>query len=250
MRKKNKQVKVKKKYLETKAVFVFSLNILLFLSLITFKKDFPSVNWLGYLGYYSSYPFTYLFGLGSYLLILFVGYQSIKTYSKNSFENTVFKSITFFALFFSACFFLKIYADSNPNTASIFQDRIFITKVYKYFPKPQFLTRYNLGGSFFYYIYSDIAYLNLKKILSQTGCSLIFSTTAITSFLLFTGINIITAFNRLYQFFKTKRSNLKKRKKKYILRKLLAFLIESFGKIKTKKPKTNLENIKIKIKEP
>ncbi|MBN2479953.1 MAG: DNA translocase FtsK 4TM domain-containing protein [Parachlamydiales bacterium] len=233
----------KPKHFETRGLFIFSLNILLILSLMSFKKGSPHQNWLGYLGYYSAYITTYLFGIGSYFISLYLGWIAIKNISQKGFDVFLFKTLSFLIFLISSCFLLNIYADSHPNVASIFSNKIFTENIYSNGIKPHFYTRYNLGGGFLYYIYKDLPFLNLKQILSPVGCVLIFTVISFTSFLLFTGINIITAFKNFHQKSQKKKQQ-KKVVKRYLLRKFLAYILQ---KIKDYKQSKNIKTKKIPL---
>ncbi|MFA6119383.1 MAG: DNA translocase FtsK 4TM domain-containing protein [Parachlamydiales bacterium] len=249
----NKKKFVKqKKNSEVKGLLILCLNFLLFLSLFSFVKYQPNSNWLGFLGYYSAYILNYLFGLASYLFILYLGWIGIRYASNKNLDNFFLKSISFFVFLISSCFLLNIYADQFPGIFSSYDKKIFTDQIYHYRPIPQMQTRYNLGGQFFYFIYKDLSFLNLKQILSTVGCILIFSTSALISFLFFTGLNVITISKNIAD--RIKKSRQKPESKKY-MKQLLVSLINFFEKIlKNKEEKivkeTNLPEIKIKPKTP
>jgi S-DNA-T family DNA segregation ATPase FtsK/SpoIIIE len=248
MRKKSlkKKQKIKKrKNLETRGFFILCLNLLFFLSLISFDKSSPSSNWLGFLGYYIVYFTNYLFGCASFLLILYFGWIGIRYVSNKSLENLIFKTICFSILLISVSFLLSIYADSYPSYMKAYEKKIFIEQIYQTKPFLHMETRYNLGGFLFYFLYKDLVFINLKQILSTQGCVLIFSTSAFTSFLLFTGINFISRIKKLWSFFS------KPKKKRKILKKLFFLIFTLFIKInKKRKLKKKIPLTEIKIKKP
>jgi len=244
--KKIKQKKIKKN-LEARGLFILCLNFLFFLSLISFNKDLPHSNWLGFLGYYIAYFNIYLFGFASFLFILYFGWIGIKYVSNKPLNNFIFKTISFIILLISVCFLLNIYADNYPNYMLAYDKKIFIDQLYLFKPYPHIQIRHNLGGPFFYFLYKDLAFFNLKQILSTPGCVLIFSTSTFISFLLFTGINIITKIKNVYLYFK------KTKKKKSLLKRLIIFTFEVLIKMKEKrklKKKIPLKNIRIKQPTP
>ena len=249
-KKSTRKKKAQKKQFETRGLLLFVLNILFFLSLLSFQIKKPEINWLGYLGYYSSYVTTYLFGLSSYLFVLYFGWLSIRLMGKKQITNYLPKTFSFVCLLISISFLLTIYSDST-TAASLFKNKIFTDQIYLYEPSARLLTRFNLGGSFFYYVYSDFPYLNLKQILSSTGCVLIFTTSSLISFLSFTGINIINAFTNTY--FKRKKtlSKKKKVKKRSLFKSFLIFIFEKISKMREKRKLAKMIPLtKIIIKEP
>jgi S-DNA-T family DNA segregation ATPase FtsK/SpoIIIE len=196
---KKKAIIKKKKNFEAKGIFIFALSFLLLLSLISFNPNYIKANYLGYLGYYTSYILTFLFGLSSYLFVVYLGFLALHLIKKEKTINFVFRSINFFFLLVSTSFLLTIYADSFPAITKIFSNKIITQDVYIYEPIAQIISRDNLGGVPFYYLYKDLSFLNLKQILSSIGCTLIFSTIGLISFLLFSNLSVITKLDKIKQ---------------------------------------------------
>ncbi|NGX29066.1 MAG: DNA translocase FtsK [Candidatus Anoxychlamydiales bacterium] len=239
--------KKRKKNLEARGLFILLLNLLLFLSLISFVKDSAHSNWLGFLGYYAAYFMSYLFGFASFLIILYLGWIGIKYISEKKLDNFAFKSLSFFTLLVSTCFLLSVYSDSYPSLMKAYSSKIFTAEIYKSQPHAHMQVRYYLGGPLFYYLYTDIALINLKQILSTVGCTLIFSTTAFISFLSFTGISIISKIKKT--FFKKSKRKKKKKMKRHLLKRFVIFIFTSILKKREErrlKKKIPLTQVKIK----
>ncbi|NGX44394.1 MAG: DNA translocase FtsK [Candidatus Anoxychlamydiales bacterium] len=235
--------KKKKKNFEARGLLILSLTLLLFLSLLSFIKDTPNLNWLGSLGYWSAYFCYYLFGFASFLLPLYLGWLGIKYISDKNLDNFIFKTISFFTFLISVCFLLSIYADKYPHLMNAYNSKIFTSQIYKYTPYPHVENRHFLGGLIFHFIYKDLPFLNLQKTLSSTGSTLIFSTSALISFLLFTGINIISNTKKAF----IKKSKAKKRK---VLKRLIIFIFEKISQMRErKKLKKKIPLAQVKIKE-
>ena len=240
--KKKKKLKKRKKNLEARGLFILLLNLLLLLSLISFTKDSAHSNWLGFLGYYAAYFTNYLFGFSSFLLTLYFGWIGFKYISDKKLENFVFKTLSFFTLLISTSFLLSIYADSYPNLMKAYSSKIFTAQIYQYKPHSHIQIRYFLGGPLFYYLYTDLPLINLKQVLSTVGCTLIFSTSALISFLSFTGISIISKIKKI--FFKKSM----KKKKKSLLKRFFIFIFKMIAQRREKqklKKKTPLTQVKI-----
>ncbi|HEU64278.1 MAG TPA: DNA translocase FtsK [Chlamydiae bacterium] len=241
--------KQRKKNFEARGLLILSLTLLLFLSLLSFVKDSPNLNWLGFLGYWAAYFSNYLFGFASFLLPIYLGWIGIKYIVDKKLDNFIFKSIIFFTFLVSVCFLLSIYADKYPHLMSAYDSKIFTTQVYKYLPRPHVENRHFLGGLVFHYIYKDIPFFNLQKILSSSGCMLIFSTSSLISFLLFTGINVIS--NTKKVFLKKPKSKAKKFKKRKLLKKFIIFIFDKISQMRErKKLKKKIPLAQVKIKEP
>lgn len=242
---KQKKIKPKKKNLEVRGLFILCLNFLFFLSLSTFNKNIPNSNWLGFLGYYTAYFTNYLFGLASFLFIIYFGWIAIRYISNKPLDNFIFKTFNFIILLFSVCFLLTIYADNHHAGMFAYDKKIFTEQCYQSTPFPHMQIRHNLGGAFFYFLYKDLAFINLKDILSTAGCVLIFSISGFISFLLFTGISIITKIKKIWISLKSE-----KKKKRQLLKKSAIYIFEKIAKMKEKKEKKPTFASEVKYKEP
>ena len=85
---------------------------------------------------------------------------------------------------------------------AFFEGRIVSETAVIYTPYPRTIVRFNLGGAPFYYLYADLPILNLQRILSPVGNSLIFSTLSLVAFLLLTRVRVLAFFVALGSFFK------------------------------------------------
>jgi S-DNA-T family DNA segregation ATPase FtsK/SpoIIIE len=180
--------KEKKGHPEAKGLLLICLSLLLFTSLISFVHLEPEVCFLGSAGYYSAFTLLYIFGLGSYLLtgfLFWVGLLSLLQKPRPALHPL------FFGLFlFSICMNLTVIADSLSGGPAFLEKKIIQEKFVSFTPVAKNITRSNLGGVFFYFLYEDVPLISIKNILSGLGCFLFFSLTALTSFLLMTGLRI------------------------------------------------------------
>lgn len=182
--------KKKSNYTEAKGLFLIAIDILFFLSLISFCYKDPSKNFLGIIGYFTAWTASALFGLGSYLIALFLGWIGWKYLSNQEFFNFKFSTLCFAIFLICSCILLNVFAEQKNGEAAIFANRIFSETKYIALGHKLF-TRFNLGGIPFYFIYCDLPVLNLQNLLSTKGTVLIFSTSAIVSFLLLSNIRVI-----------------------------------------------------------
>jgi DNA segregation ATPase FtsK/SpoIIIE, S-DNA-T family len=200
-KKKNKTNKVKKSPSDAKGLFILAFDILLFLSFISFVQGSPSSNFLGIIGYYSSFFFSYLFGFGSYLIFIYIGWIGWKFLTCKAIISAGFKSFCFASLLICSCILLNVIAENIPETILFLEKHIIKETVIFYEPYPHGIMRLNFGGVPFYYLYYDLPYFNLQKLLSNVGVVLIFSITGFVSFLLFANIQIIQNFSRMARIF-------------------------------------------------
>ena len=90
-----------------------------------------------------------------------------------------------------------MFAESFPEHAALFQERIISEKAVIYSPYPRTIIRFDLGGAPFYYLFADLPAVNLQTVLSPIGTTLIFSATALASFLLLTRVRLFTGIKAL-----------------------------------------------------
>ncbi|KPK33268.1 MAG: cell division protein FtsK [Chlamydiae bacterium SM23_39] len=193
MRKKKK----KNIYIEVKGLILISFAFLFFLSILSFDIKNPQKNYLGIIGYCISWFSVSIFGLGSYLISIYSAYLGINFIKKKN-TNFKFKTFCFSILLISTCFLLNILAENIPEKIAFFKQKIFIETIYITNPNPKIITRYNLGGVPFYYLYNDLPLLNLKKLLSNIGMILIFCSSFVISFILSFGVSFISKIKSLF----------------------------------------------------
>ena len=202
---------------DLKALLCLAGSILGFVSLISFSFLHPEGNLLGYVGYISALACVYLFGLSSFFIPIYLfilGYQ-ILAKKKDLFKT--FEHLQMLLFIASSSMLLTVFAESYPEAANNFSNAI-ITETATFFtPYAQTITRYNLGGIPFYFLYADMPFLPLQKVFNPTGCSLIFSCLALISFLFLSKLPLLNVFQNIKQgfyFLSQKTKNLFSRQEK------------------------------------
>lgn len=187
-----KKTKEKRKAIhpDAQAIFYIVSAFLSFLSLYSFSFLNPSVNWLGYVGYIAALGGTYLFGLASYFIPCYLFWLGIRFLNKKKGAASGYDHLHFILLLCSCSFLLTVFSDTYPDQAKKWDGAIISESATFYLPYAQTIIRYNLGGIPFYFLYSDMPILNLQKVLNPTGCSLIFSSIALVSFLFLTRVQL------------------------------------------------------------
>lgn len=183
-KKKKKQKQSSHLHPEAKGLIVFALTLFLSLSLISFHHSQPSENWLGILGYVVAFVFEYLFGLSSYLMVLYFLWISYKLFKDQKVKGLNLRISYFSTFIFCICMLLNVGAELFEEKASILQNIVYTETATFYEPHPVIHYRYNLGGVPFYYLYIDFPIFNLQKLLSDFGVAIIFSMGAVVSFVL------------------------------------------------------------------
>lgn len=196
-----KEKNKKKEWLhsEAKSLLLFSSSFLLFLSLISFVQGNIGNNFLGSLGYFTGWCFSYFFGIGSYLIIAYLVWLGWEMFVSEQIRYLAFKNFCFTLLLVSVGLLLNVIAENNPQLFSFLEKRVYTEWAYFSLPYAHTYTRINLGGVPLYYLYRDLPLFNLQAILSNVGICIIFFITALLSFLLLTGArlssNLETAFS-------------------------------------------------------
>ncbi len=180
-----------KKHPEAQGFFLLAACSLLLLSLVSFDLNQEDNNYIGSIGYYTTYILNYFFGLGNYLFVFLLGYLSFKRFKNEKILYSGFKLFCFGAIMISVCMLLSIFAESLPEKAALLSKKVYTETVFFTYPHPHQHVRYNLGGVPFYYIFHDLPYLNLQKLLSPAGAAIIFSIIGLAAFLLLTGIRLL-----------------------------------------------------------
>jgi len=169
---------------EVKALVLFFTSLFVFLSLISFSQNNPESNWLGILGYLVSISLQYLFGLGAYLICLYLFLISFKLFKDQELGKKGYRIFLFSTVLLSTCILLNVLAENKPDLISNYEMYFFTESVTLYNPNPTVYYRFNIGGVPLYYLYLDFPIFNLKSLLSDAGLIIIFSTIVTTSFLL------------------------------------------------------------------
>lgn len=186
---------------DLKALLYLAGSILGFVSLISFSFLHPEGNLLGYVGYILALSCVYIFGLSAFFIPLYLFVLGYQILAKKQDLFGTFEHLQF--LFFTAAssMLLTVFADSYPEAANNFSN-ITISETATFFtPYAQTITRFNLGGIPCYFLYADMPFLPLQKVLNPTGCSLIFSCFALMSFLFLSKLPLLNIFKNIKQGF-------------------------------------------------
>ncbi len=175
---------------DAKGFLAIAVGVLGLFSLWSFQFLNHHANWLGMLGYWTALAAEYLFGLGAYLVPLYLFWIGAQWLKEKKGAVQVYDHLYFGVLLCSCCVLLNVFAERFPVLAGFFENRVISETATLHRPYAHTVIRFNLGGVPFYYLYSDFPVLNLQRAFSSVGTTLIFSTLAIASFLLLTKIRL------------------------------------------------------------
>ena len=176
--------KSKNSHPEITGIFLIVASIMLLLSLLSYNQIDPSKNWLGQIGYFTSWISLYSFGILSYVGVGVMAWIGWRKLTHKPIEHTVNKIVYITIAAISLGLLLNAFSETHPNIVMHFKNAIFTEKVKLNTTLPHKIVRYNLGGHPLYYLYRDLPKANLLRLLSNIGVSIIFSTTLLTSLLL------------------------------------------------------------------
>ena len=168
----------------------------MFLSLFSFHPNGPKENWLGLVGYGIAYGLTYLFGIGSFLLMLYLGYLSFKFLSRGELQQLKVKNFYFATFLLACCILMNLIAEIKAPFPDILMQKVPVETIVFELPFPQVHMRHNLGGVPLYYLYRDLPTLNLRHLLSDVGIAITFSIIGIVSCLLFTEMRTLVLWEK------------------------------------------------------
>lgn len=191
--------------IEIRGLIILFICFLTFLSIISFKSGSYEENWLGLTGYVIAFSLQYCFGLTSLMLLVFLGWTALRLLRHKVISHYSLRCLYFSIMMASSCILLNLIAETFPSFAALFGRITYNQTLTLHTTITYQKIRYNLGGAPFYYLYKDIHFFNLHRILSGIGISIVFSITFLVSFLQLTKWRLVFFIHRSFKgFFKTK----------------------------------------------
>jgi len=182
---------------DVKGFILVAFGALALCSLWSFHFQQPDTNWLGYLGYIIALGSEYLFGLGAYLIPFYLILIGTRLLKGENLKGVGYDHLYFLILLCSVCMLLNVFAEKFPAKALLFDDRVISETAVLYSPYPHTVVRFDLGGAPFYYLFADLPFINLQRILSSIGTTLIFSTLGLAALLLLTRVKLLAALSMI-----------------------------------------------------
>lgn len=188
--KKKSSVKV-----EGKGLILLGTSFVLLITLLSFNTASSDSNWLGMLGHGLAWIQSYLFGLMSYPVALFIGWIGWRLLCAKKLEKLPLKTVYFSLFLLSVSLLLNLLAEQI--SSPLFTNKILSESILLKWPYPHRVIRTYLGGAPLYFLYRDLSPFNLQKLLSDVGIGLTFSTTALVSFMLLFEIKPLSAWEQI-----------------------------------------------------
>lgn len=169
---------------ETRGFLILTSALILLLSLISFAVAPESRNLLGLMGHTLGWAFSAIFGLSSYLLVLYFGWMGWRFLFSKPIHHLWLKNIYFSISLISVSILFSLIESDYPATGSLIGQNLYPGLWAK-------KMRYHLGGAPFYYLYADLPTVNIRTILNTVGAAIIFSSTLIASILFLFKIRLL-----------------------------------------------------------
>ncbi len=170
---------------ETRGFLILAFAVILLLSLMSFAIAPDSKNLLGLMGYTLGWALHALFGLSSYVLVIYIGWVGWRLLFCKSLHYLWLKHLYVAIAMISLSMLLSLIESDAPFVAQkigeTFYPGLWAKKM-----------RYHLGGAPFYYLYRDLPSFNLNHIFNTAGVALIFSSTLIASLLFLFKIRLVS----------------------------------------------------------
>lgn len=159
---------------ESKGFLLLSFALILLLSLLSYSMAPQAKNLLGMMGFTLGWASIAIWGLSSYLLVLYLSWIGWRLLFSKSLNHLWLKNIYFGIALFSSSLLLSILESDYPAVGASIGSTLYPGLwAYK--------LRYHLGGAPFYFLYRDLPNFNLNHIFNTVGAALIFTTTLIAS---------------------------------------------------------------------
>lgn len=163
------------------AIAFIIIGSLSLLALLTFQNDLPSSNWLGTVGYWTAYVCRFLLGLVALPLFGWMILRGSDFLQSKERQEPLPVSLVLTSILSSALL-LNIVAENYPQIAKPFASWVHIQSFASASARVKTQEkRLNMGGVPLYFLYKDLPHLNLRKLLSDRGLSLICTCTLLAT---------------------------------------------------------------------
>ncbi|MFZ4099928.1 MAG: hypothetical protein ACOYKZ_06360, partial [Chlamydiia bacterium] len=169
---------------EAKGLALLLVSILGLMALGSFRLEHEESNWLGLLGYRWALGMHFLLGYGSYLLYGYLMWNAWRLLHKKDQALGSLQHMAFGIGLCSFCFLLNILSESWPSLAKEMRELSWSTPVHSPIRGVPSTLRAALGGQPTYLFLKDLPYLNLLRVLSPIGCTVVFGLLLSTAMIL------------------------------------------------------------------
>lgn len=182
---------------EVRGLLFFSSALASLLSLISFSLHGPAArNWLGETGYLLGWTFTALFGLTSYLFVIYIGWIGWRLIFQKAIHEPLLKTGYTLLGIFSIAMLFSVIEVHYPTAAQWIGNTLY-ENAWRH------KIRYHLGGAPAFYLYHDLPGYNLEQLLNGLGVAILFFSTLMVSLALLAKVNPFSWIQYCYNFLRT-----------------------------------------------
>jgi DNA segregation ATPase FtsK/SpoIIIE, S-DNA-T family len=179
---------------EVRGILTLAGALLLAVSLVSFAG---TSNFLGLFGQIVGGSFTYLFGVGSYFIVLFALLAGGSLVLRKEWENYRRSTLLFALFLLPLCLMLTALADLLPGLGAALERLTVPQLIDRLSPITYREIRFPLGGVPLYWLYRDVPAINLYQLLSPGGTLLITGTGMLAILLTLTKVSLFQLAQRL-----------------------------------------------------
>ena len=181
-------------------LLLISLSLIIFFSFISFNQHIYSKNFIGITGHLIAFFFSYLFGVSTYLILIFTSWCGYQLMTNKKIKDFSFIFFSFFIFICCISLLCNVFAENYPHLlSSLLDNKIYKEIITFYHPYIYSIKRLNFGGVPLYYIYMDLPHCNLYTLLGNIGITIVFSIITIVSLILLFDLNIILLLKKIYK---------------------------------------------------
>lgn len=182
-------------WLEIIGFFLLIAIFLMLLSLWCFEPEAKARPWTGLVGSAVGGTLHYLFGLGSYLLLGYLGWIAWAYLTHRPPPTRDWQPLSFCLFLASFCILACLVEESYPSL-KLLGGNAYLRTPSKSFPD---IYPFHLGGTPFYVVYKELPLANLVNLLNHLGIAIVFTALLIASGLLLTETGIKSLIHQLKQ---------------------------------------------------
>jgi S-DNA-T family DNA segregation ATPase FtsK/SpoIIIE len=167
---------------EVRGLLCLSASLVIFISLVSFAQGNVRQNWLGILGLSMGFLLHSALGLSSYILCGFLGWIGWRLLFNKPLNQLLLKSSYMIVLIISTSMLLSILEVAEPSLFDALSGVFYPVLKERHF-------NYHLGGAPAFYIYRDLPYVNLERLLNWLGALCLFASAWLASLLFLTRVS-------------------------------------------------------------
>ena len=190
--KKNQTLSAKVDLSPINGLFWLGMALAMFLALLSFAFGRETANWIGLVGSTLGWLLHASLGLGSYFLVIFLGWIGWRLLFHKPLNHLFLKSFFVGIFIISICVLLNVLEHKSSALGGILRKLLYPALWEK-------KLRFHLGGAPLYYLYRDLPGFNLYLIFNALGVCLIFLSTTVASIIYLAKIHPASFLKQIWQ---------------------------------------------------